>query len=592
MISVAFERARAYYRRQRIAGKLNLLSLFLVVVLAANALAVFVSLYLLYASNSALWTLERFESRVGMIERTLLRFRISHDRADALAVRDLLVGANDLLAVMPPGVLNDPDYPDEGGVFVQTRLFADQLSEYLYYHEQASALESSLHKASNDLLASVQVLQSAQLPARQEALVAALIQTVLRARVAQQDYVLSHARDAARQVSDSIRESIRLTGLLRTMAERVEIQIEAYTIAQEAVALGTAFERFSVFAQRKSDNEARMLASAGLIAERVGRASDRQRAMIVRQVALIVVSMLLATVLLIGLGTLLGRRFVRGITRPLGQLVELSGSLARGDYGRRIEVRSPDELGDLAASFNEMAATVQAQIEALRAGEREVLARTAELETVNRALAAANDSAEALNASLEAKVQVRTAELEAANRQLRELTVTDALTGLANRRHFDAVLFDEWARALRSGQPLAVLMIDVDYFKAYNDHYGHLAGDECLRAVSRILRGAARRAGDLVARYGGEEFVVVAVDTDLAAALNLAEALRSAVAATAMPHELSALANGVVTVSIGVAVCVPSMDETSGGLVQLADAALYQAKSGGRNRVASAIAVE
>ena len=268
------------------------------------------------------------------------------------------------------------------------------------------------------------------------------------------------------------------------------------------------------------------------------------------------------------------------------ELVEMSGSLARGDYARRIEVRAPDELGDLAQGFNVMAATVQGQIETLRATDRELRARTAQLETANAALGEAKTAAEALSASLEVKVRERTEALETANRQLTELTVTDALTGLANRRHFDLALVEEWARAQRSGQPLALLMVDVDFFKPYNDHYGHQAGDDCLRRVAHFLRGAARRAGDLVARYGGEEFAVVAADTDLAAALSLAEAMRATVAAAAIPHAVTPVAGGTATVSIGVAVTVPKFGETPERLLLRADAALYLAKSQGRNRVA------
>ena len=193
-----------------------------------------------------------------------------------------------------------------------------------------------------------------------------------------------------------------------------------------------------------------------------------------------------------------------------------------------------------------------------------------------------------LNSSLEAKVLERTRQLETVNRQLTELTVTDALTGLANRRHFDTVLAEEWARALRAGRPLALLMVDVDFFKPYNDRYGHQAGDECLRRVAQFLHATARRAGDLVARYGGEEFVVVSVDTDLSAARSLAEALRVAVAGAGILHEASPLAGGRVTLSVGVAATVPQPGEGPERLLHQADAALYRAKSGGRNCVALA----
>lgn len=182
-------------------------------------------------------------------------------------------------------------------------------------------------------------------------------------------------------------------------------------------------------------------------------------------------------------------------------------------------------------------------------------------------------------------LQQYSARLEVANRSLTELSITDGLTGLGNRRHFDEVLRTEWERARRGGKPLALLLIDIDCFKDYNDCYGHQAGDDCLMKVAATLRASLRRAGDLAARYGGEEFVVVPVDADLEQARQLAQALCRAVASQALAHVRSPY--GQVTVSIGVAALVPSVDAESGpaALIRRADAALYRAKEGGRNKV-------
>jgi len=179
---------------------------------------------------------------------------------------------------------------------------------------------------------------------------------------------------------------------------------------------------------------------------------------------------------------------------------------------------------------------------------------------------------------------------------LRRLTSTDALTGIANRRAFDQELEREWRRAMRNQAPLALLMIDVDCFKRYNDTRGHPAGDACLRAVAQALAGATRRAGDLVARYGGEEFVVLLPQTTMADAERLAQRMCDAVAALGLPHGAS-LAGPHVTVSIGVGgvVAAWSGPEADGRgdaapaaqLVQSADHALYQAKEAGRNRYAT-----
>ncbi|EFC79751.1 diguanylate cyclase [Parafrankia sp. EUN1f] len=184
--------------------------------------------------------------------------------------------------------------------------------------------------------------------------------------------------------------------------------------------------------------------------------------------------------------------------------------------------------------------------------------------------------------SLERKVAERTEELAAANRRLEQLSVTDPLTGLANRRHLDEVLDIEWHRAQRHTTPLALAMIDIDRFKSYNDHFGHAAGDRCLQRVAACL-AAGTRDTDLTARYGGEEFAVVMPGADTGDASRIAHRLRSAVAELTEPHPVTT--NQVVTVSIGVASIAPTPTEEAKALVELADSALYRAKSGGRNQV-------
>jgi len=188
------------------------------------------------------------------------------------------------------------------------------------------------------------------------------------------------------------------------------------------------------------------------------------------------------------------------------------------------------------------------------------------------------------NTELEDKVQQRTQALEEVNHQLEVLSVTDALTRLANRRRFDAVWLGEWQRALRQATPLAVIMLDVDHFKAYNDHYGHQQGDECLRRVGEVLLTTVRRAGELVARYGGEEFVVVLPGTSVIHAMAVAESIRANIQAAGIAHAHSGVA-AVVTVSLGVAVGIPAQGDARDALVHAADAALYRAKDQGRNRV-------
>jgi diguanylate cyclase (GGDEF)-like protein len=174
--------------------------------------------------------------------------------------------------------------------------------------------------------------------------------------------------------------------------------------------------------------------------------------------------------------------------------------------------------------------------------------------------------------------------LSETNDQLTRLSTTDELTGIANRRRFDEALATEWQRGARQKDRLSLLMIDIDHFKLYNDHYGHLAGDECLRRVSHLLNEGVRRAGELVARYGGEEFVVLLPNTDIDLAKAIAKRCMDQVRAAAIPHGRSPTATHL-TLSIGVACTVPDMERQPDALVREADAALYRAKDVGRNNI-------
>ncbi|HVE16927.1 MAG TPA: sensor domain-containing diguanylate cyclase, partial [Chthoniobacterales bacterium] len=178
--------------------------------------------------------------------------------------------------------------------------------------------------------------------------------------------------------------------------------------------------------------------------------------------------------------------------------------------------------------------------------------------------------------------------LSEANERLERYAHEDYLTGLWNRRTLDDRLVTEVRRSHRSKRPVSILMADVDFFKRYNDHYGHQAGDECLKAVSGVFKTTLHRAGDTAGRYGGEEFCAVLAETDLTGALSVAEALRAAVEALAIPHEGNPV--GRVTISVGVSALDFSgpgkMEETSAkALVASADTALYAAKTAGRNTV-------
>jgi diguanylate cyclase (GGDEF)-like protein/PAS domain S-box-containing protein len=170
---------------------------------------------------------------------------------------------------------------------------------------------------------------------------------------------------------------------------------------------------------------------------------------------------------------------------------------------------------------------------------------------------------------------------------LEELASVDSLTGSANRRQFDDSLAQEWRRSVRTGSPMSLLLLDVDHFKLYNDFYGHLRGDNCLRQIARAALDMVQRPGDLVARFGGEEFAVILPGTSRDAALGLAERLRSAVEQHSIEHTASP--HNVVTISIGCATMIPERQINPNLLIEAADQALYEAKRSGRNRVVDAV---
>ncbi len=239
--------------------------------------------------------------------------------------------------------------------------------------------------------------------------------------------------------------------------------------------------------------------------------------------------------------------FVKKLTNPLRQLRDTALRVESGDFDARCDLNQADEIGVVATAFNGMVGRLQKNIR-----------------------------------DLDAKVVERTAELQILNRKLEALSTTDGLTGIANRRRFDEVLASEWSRAARVGLPLALALLDVDWFKKYNDHYGHQAGDECLRSVAGVFASTICRTGDLVARYGGEEFVFIVPATDRDNALSMARKVCEALKALALPHEMSTF--GCVTASIGVAAMVPGKTDMPDILVKAADGALYRAKNMGRNQ--------
>jgi diguanylate cyclase (GGDEF)-like protein len=212
----------------------------------------------------------------------------------------------------------------------------------------------------------------------------------------------------------------------------------------------------------------------------------------------------------------------------------------------------------------------------------EVLARVENQLTLRRLQQQLQAQNEQLKQEIDHRVVAETL-LQEANKKLEQLVNLDGLTQLANRRCFDEYLEQEWQRLGREQLPLSLIMCDIDFFKNYNDTYGHVTGDDCLRKVSGVIKESVRRPADLAARYGGEEFVLVLPNTDIEGAVNIAESIRHQLSDLAIPHEDSPISQ-FVTLSLGVTCLTPKVDSNPSVLLTAADYALYRAKELGRDQ--------
>ena len=186
--------------------------------------------------------------------------------------------------------------------------------------------------------------------------------------------------------------------------------------------------------------------------------------------------------------------------------------------------------------------------------------------------------------SIELLARIRThLDLWHKTRQLQSIAEKDGLTMIANRRRFDAFFDLEWRRSNRDKTPVTIVMIDIDFFKAYNDYYGHLQGDECLKQIAKVIDINCRRPADIAARYGGEEFAVILGNTDQKGGIQLAEKIRRKIEGLGIPHEKSVISD-YVTISLGIATMIPSNEDRSDQLIKRADEQLYRAKELGRNQ--------
>ncbi len=268
----------------------------------------------------------------------------------------------------------------------------------------------------------------------------------------------------------------------------------------------------------------------------------------------------LLSVFFIGTGVMLiiilvmKKTIISPITRLTDHVLSLSETR---NYSMRLKIKRRDEIGTLARGFDRMVEKIEQQTEEL---------------------ASINDD---LKKDIAMRMAVERA-LQEANRNLDILAKIDGLTKMANRRQFDENLTLEWKRMRREKLPLSLIICDVDCFKLYNDTYGHIAGDDCLRAIAQVIKNSMKRPSDFTARYGGEEFAIILSNTDSEGAAKIAEIIRANIQALGIPHRTS-LAADSVTLSLGIASLIPDETSTVEDLLTLADKALYEAKSQGRN---------
>ena len=315
------------------------------------------------------------------------------------------------------------------------------------------------------------------------------------------------------------------------------------------------------------------LSTGSLVAERITRSNESeplQRIMVldrdIDSICMVIEQMRDAQVEIAGdFSSMISSALNRGVPDLVLVNTAMLGDIEGTDWWR--DSIDSDMEAAVPVIFVSEAKTIQAEVSAFESGAADFITKPFHPSV--------------LQARLNMHLQARKSQ-----QQLNNIARFDALTSINNRREFDFRLRSEWGRGARAGKPLALLMVDVDKFKQYNDHNGHLRGDDCLIAVAQILSGCMNRSGDMIARYGGEEFVALLPEAEMDGALKVAETCLQAIRDARIPHVTSNI-EPYVTVSIGVSAMLPEYDKSATLLIEQADLSLYQAKQNGRNQVCS-----
>ena len=267
------------------------------------------------------------------------------------------------------------------------------------------------------------------------------------------------------------------------------------------------------------------------------------------------------------LSILLASIVARWLGKPIQVLTDAAWRVRNRVYTSTVQLKTGDELEVLADVFNSMV--------------KDIHHYSTALETQNQQLADYSQN-------LETQVKQRTSELRTANARLQMLATSDGLTNLANRYHFDSGMDSAWQKAHQTQTPITLILLDIDYFKRYNDTYGHRAGDDCLRRVAQSIQRAVSVDAGVVARYGGEEFAILLTAESDCEAQNIAFAIQQSIAQANIQHRTSPVGS-VLTVSQGIGSVVPNSENTPSTLIEMADRAMYRAKAQGRNQIVSAL---